>query len=522
MSAGRELVRNRKPNGKTPSGGVGRAIASGLTALMALAIAPASAGALGNAYVVPGLAQDNPAAEMRCAVGAGGETVLMLPDAASGTTRINRYDRHGAPIWSAPQVLPGVPLADLATDRLGNYVVVEEAEDHSAIHAAVYTRDGGVLTPRFRVDPGSGQAWVARVAMNNNGVFAVAWQEDDGSGWQAIRARVFERDGTPLSAVLTAASGNGAGRPRGPWDFAIDAAGRFSLVWEYGAEGQSFSRVGTIRFDAAGNVVQPFDIGSDPWARASRSTIAGNQNGDQVGVWLEHNDLSYRGAIRFQRYAPSGAKLGGPVTVDEGAASAMDPRVGVAEDGGFVVMWAAGENRDDWSSPPRMWARQYRKDGSPVGSTFRIDQAPANVQVFGFHELCVGHSGRFLPIWGQYDGSTVRMHARPYLLDEAVAATELSSGVAVGGLAGASGSFRYYKLFVPPGQASFSVTMSGAGDADLFLKHGSAPTEDVFDLSPARDGSNEGVLVNNPPTGEFYIGVFGYSGYSDVTVQADL
>jgi len=519
MSAGRYAERNGERN--RAGRGIRRTVAAGLTALMALAIAPASAGALGDAYVVPGLAQDNPAAEMRCAVGAGGEAVLMLPDAASGTTRINRYDRHGAPMWSAPQVLPGVPLADLATDRLGNYVVVEEADDRSAIHAAVYGRDGGVLTSRFRVDAGQYPAWVARVAMNNNGLFAVAWQEYV-DNWQAIRVRVFERDGTPRTPVLTAASGSGAARPRGPFDFSIDAAGRFSLVWEFGAEGQSFSRVGTIRYDADGNVLQPVDIGSDPWARASRSSIAGNQNGDQVGVWLEHNDLSYRGAVRFQRYAPSGAKLGGPITVDEGAATAMDPRVGVAEDGGFVVMWAAGEDRDDWYAAPRMWARQYRKDGSPAGAVFRVDQAPANAQIFGFHELCVGHSGRFLPIWGQYDGSTVRMHARPYLLDEAVAATELSSGVAVGGLAGASGSFRYYKLFVPPGQASFSVTMSGAGDADLFLKHGSAPTEEAFDLSPARDGSNEGVLVNNPPTGEFYIGVFGYSSYSDVTVQADL
>lgn len=62
--------------------------------------------------------------------------------------------------------------------------------------------------------------------------------------------------------------------------------------------------------------------------------------------------------------------------------------------------------------------------------------------------------------------------------------------------------------------------MSG-GDADRLAKYGEPPTLVSYDTSPVINGSNEGAMVNNPPLSDFYVGVFGYTVYSGMSLQAD-
>ncbi|HXH95208.1 MAG TPA: M4 family metallopeptidase, partial [Thermoanaerobaculia bacterium] len=99
--------------------------------------------------------------------------------------------------------------------------------------------------------------------------------------------------------------------------------------------------------------------------------------------------------------------------------------------------------------------------------------------------------------------------------------TTLSNGQTVTGIAGATGSWTYYKITVPASQASLKINMSGGtGDADLYVKLGAQPSATVYDYRPYLTGNTESVSVTNPAAGDWYIGLNGYAAYSGVSLVA--
>ncbi len=99
--------------------------------------------------------------------------------------------------------------------------------------------------------------------------------------------------------------------------------------------------------------------------------------------------------------------------------------------------------------------------------------------------------------------------------------TTLSNGQTVSGISGSSGSWTYYKISVPSGQQSLSIVQSGgSGDADLYVKLGSQPSSSSWDYRPYKNGNNETVSVSNPSSGDWYIGINGYSTFSGVSLTA--
>lgn len=86
---------------------------------------------------------------------------------------------------------------------------------------------------------------------------------------------------------------------------------------------------------------------------------------------------------------------------------------------------------------------------------------------------------------------------------------------------GAVGEQTLYKVVVPAGARSLSVTTSGgAGDVDLLVSRERAPTLAASDASSARKGNNEVVRVNRPQAGTWYIKLVGQRDYSGVRVEA--
>jgi hypothetical protein len=63
--------------------------------------------------------------------------------------------------------------------------------------------------------------------------------------------------------------------------------------------------------------------------------------------------------------------------------------------------------------------------------------------------------------------------------------TVLCNGVAVTGLSAAINTALNYTMVVPAGATGLSFAISGGtGDADLYVKFGSAPTTSVYDCRP--------------------------------------
>src|SRR5690606_14514741 len=68
----------------------------------------------------------------------------------------------------------------------------------------------------------------------------------------------------------------------------------------------------------------------------------------------------------------------------------------------------------------------------------------------------------------------------------------LTKGVPVSGLSASSGNDLAYTLQVPSGATNLSIRISGGtGDADLYVRHGSAPTDSSHDCRPWRSGNVE-------------------------------
>ena len=69
-----------------------------------------------------------------------------------------------------------------------------------------------------------------------------------------------------------------------------------------------------------------------------------------------------------------------------------------------------------------------------------------------------------------------------------------------------------------PGKYEF--VLSGTGDADLYIRVGEAPSQDLYDCRPYAFGSDEICEVDlNVPT-PVYVMLHGWSGPADVTLVA--
>jgi hypothetical protein len=99
--------------------------------------------------------------------------------------------------------------------------------------------------------------------------------------------------------------------------------------------------------------------------------------------------------------------------------------------------------------------------------------------------------------------------------------TVLQNGSPKTGLSGAKSSQTHYRIAVPAGQASLAITIQGSsGDCDLYVRRGSQPTLSLYDYRPYLSSSNESVTVNSPASGDWYIMLYGYSAYSNLTLKA--
>ncbi|RDV37161.1 PKD domain-containing protein [Bradymonadaceae bacterium TMQ3] len=90
-------------------------------------------------------------------------------------------------------------------------------------------------------------------------------------------------------------------------------------------------------------------------------------------------------------------------------------------------------------------------------------------------------------------------------------------------VSGAAGSQRFYYIDVPEGTENLRIeSASGSGDADLYLRFGSRPTESTYDCRPYESGNNEVCSINTPQAGRWYIMLNAYQPYQGLTLSAEL
>lgn len=86
-------------------------------------------------------------------------------------------------------------------------------------------------------------------------------------------------------------------------------------------------------------------------------------------------------------------------------------------------------------------------------------------------------------------------------------------------IAAAQGTDNRFTMVVPAGRTSLSFSISGGtGDADLYVRFGTAPTQTAYDCRPYTSGNTETCTITNIRAGTYHVNVRGYRAYSNVTL----
>jgi serine protease len=95
----------------------------------------------------------------------------------------------------------------------------------------------------------------------------------------------------------------------------------------------------------------------------------------------------------------------------------------------------------------------------------------------------------------------------------------LTKGVAVTGLAASTGNDIKFTMDVPSGSSNLAFNLSGGtGDADMYVRFGSAPTDTVYDCRPFLSGNTETCSFAAPQTGTYHVRVKAFSSFSGVSL----
>lgn len=98
----------------------------------------------------------------------------------------------------------------------------------------------------------------------------------------------------------------------------------------------------------------------------------------------------------------------------------------------------------------------------------------------------------------------------------------LTKGQPVSNISIKKGKDAVYTLAVPAGAGGLRFTLSGgSGNADLYVKFGSTPTDTVYDCRPYLSGNAESCSFDSPSVGTYYIRLKARSNVSGVSLVGD-
>jgi len=304
----------------------------------------------------------------------------------------------------------GVSGARVARDPNGRFVVVWSAgsagNSDTDVVARRFDASATPLAGAFQVNTYTAyEQNHPAVALAPSGGFAVVWSSDlqDGSSHGIFAQRY---DGTGAAAgsetrINTFTSGE-QDRPAA----AMDDQGNFVVAWqdddlEYQTIGYpGSSGIGAQRFDGSGAAQGGnFLVNTTVDYGQIAPALASSPAGDFVVVW---RDTSREGLFG-QLFDGSGATLGSEFQVTSYIQQGTDPAaVAMDSQGNFLVAWSS----DGYDSQgPGIFARRFGSAGSPLGSEFQVNTTADGSQVHP--SVAADSSGEFVVVWESY-GATGR------------------------------------------------------------------------------------------------------------------
>jgi hypothetical protein len=224
--------------------------------------------------------------------------------------------------------------------------------------------------------------------------FVVAWRGGNGQDGdlEGIFGQRYDSAGVPVglefrvNSYTTLAQGGAS--------VAATGDGRFVVVWESTGQDGSGEGVFGQRYDTAGAPAGlEFPVNSTTTSDQSRPRVALAADGRFVVVW-ESDDGDGQG-IFGQRYDSTGAPAGPEFRVNSFTSfDQRSPAVAVAGDGRFVVAW---QSYDQDGSAYGVFGQRYGSTGAAAGPEFRVNTFTTGRQYSA--SVAAATDGRFVVAW---------------------------------------------------------------------------------------------------------------------------
>jgi len=289
----------------------------------------------------------------------------------SGIAFGRRFAADGSPQGQPFRLatIRGQDSPDVAMAADGSFVAAwtQGVEGDDEVNTDVYFRrfgaNGRPLGPEAVAIDGFDEQSEPQVALRPNGDFVIVCQK-----WvdpYDIAARIFSRDGTPLSDRFRVNDGPTVDSSQSEQAVAVAPDGRFAVVWT-------------------------------DW-------FADYQRG---GTNFDTNDPT---GVGMRVFAADGTPLGPSLFVNDFVRGTQgNPVVSTLRSGGFLVAWTSGAGQD--GDELGIFSRIYSPEGQPKGPEFRVNINRAGSQALP--TLAIAPNGQGVAAWQGPDGDKTGIFAR--------------------------------------------------------------------------------------------------------------
>jgi hypothetical protein len=260
--------------------------------------------------------------------------------------------RMGLPFLVNTTLLDYGGTPKVAVHESGEFMIAWTDHYGDVINGRIFDSNGQPIGPEFQVNEdatgnccysgfeNAAQFDEMNLAVNSAGNFLVVWSGDTATTENAVRGRLFDGTGAPLTGDLVIgedSDGYEAGfRP----NVTTDGAGRFVVAW---AEKYGYPLHARI-LDGAGAPLGPaFQVNELPiYGLSYGPGVAADAAGNFIVTWDNHAYYEVFG----RRFDASGTPIGGQFRVDALSAYGYDEanvgiqKVAASAAGDFVVAWA--------------------------------------------------------------------------------------------------------------------------------------------------------------------------------------
>ncbi|MFC1609835.1 DUF4215 domain-containing protein [Myxococcota bacterium] len=336
----------------------------------------------------------SPVARPKARIGpAGGFFVVWVRETSPSFVKGQRFDSVGVPAGAEFTIntVSDARHPDLDFCGDGRSIVVYDAPDASAqgVFAQRYAADGSTDGSELQVNsymPDEQQD--PTVACAADGRFVVTWRSFQAGGWNIYGQR-FDGDAVPQGSEfkINSATSN----DYQPQVVSADA-GDFVVAWRGDPSEirvRIFEANGTPRTAELTANTYTVGVQSDP-------SVAVSPDGtDVVVVWKSDDQDGEVDDIYGQRFDGDGAPIGGEFRVNRlVSGSQAQTAVAMTPTGQFVAVFQS--NYLDGTA--RTHGRRYAADGSDIGDEFLVRSTFASPHVEP--TVATGTDGRFVIVWG--------------------------------------------------------------------------------------------------------------------------